>query len=205
MNSTQPIEVVQPLAAEESARADLYALLARLFYAGPTPELLVDIVASGPLPGQGESPLAQAWRGLQAASAVIDAATARQEYEDLFIGVGRAPISIYASHYLSETWKESTLVNLRDELERLGLRRQPGAVEPEDHLAGLLDVMRHLILGAQGGDVALQEGFFRSYLAAWYSRFVAAIEAQPQAAYYKSLGALLSAFFDIEVECFQIA
>jgi len=205
MISSQPLHFVKTLPVEEGARADLYALLARLLYAGPTPELLQGIAAAAPLAAENDGALAKAWRELQTACAAADAQAARQEYEDLFIGVGRAPISVYASHYLSENWKEHTVVNLRGELARLGLARQPDAVEPEDHVSGLLDVMRHLIVRAQDGDVALQESFFRSYLAAWYKRFGAAIEAQPNAAFYRTVGRLLVAFIDIEVECFQIA
>lgn len=205
MSPVQPVRFVPPVAIEERARADLYALLARLFYAGPDAALLAAIVAADDLVAAGDTPLSRAWRALQQASRSADAATVCQEYDDVFVGTGRAPVSIYAAHYLSENWKEHTLVNLRGELERLGLARQPGAVEPEDHLAGLLDVMRHLILRAQDGDIALQEGFFRSYLAGWYAKFAAAVAAEPGSVYYRYLSTVLVAFLDIEVECFQIA
>ena len=205
MNSPQPIRFVKTLPVEEGARADLYALLAHLFYAGPDEALLQRIVAADGLIADTGSPLAKAWAQLRKAAGATQARDAKQEYEDLFIGVGRAPISIYASHYLSENWKEHTLVNLRDELDRLGLARQGGAVEPEDHLAGLLDVMRHLVIRHEDGDVALQESFFRSYLSSWYARFVSNIGAEPRAAFYLSAGRLLQTFLDVEVECFQIA
>lgn len=192
------------LPEEEGARADLYALLARLFYAGPDATLHKQIADADGM-ADPESTLGRAWSALQAASLGMSAAQANQEYDDLFVGVGRAPVSIYASHYLSETWKENTLVNLRDELARLGLARQDNAREPEDHLAGLLDVMRHLILRSGDGDVAPQESFFRSYLAPWYGAFATEVQAQPQAAFYRHLSGLLIAFMDIEVECFQTA
>ena len=196
---------VPALPPEETARAALYALLARLFYAGPDADLLAAIASADEMAGAGESALTRAWHALQAASAAIDPLAARQEYDELFVSVGQAPVSIYASHYLSESWKEHTLVNLRDELARLGLARQPGAVEPEDHLAGLLDVMRHLILSAALADAAAQEGFFRSYLAPWYRRFGAAVAGEARANYYRRAAELLVAFLDIDVECFQIA
>ena len=205
MSTVQPLHFVPSMAVEERARADLYALLARLFYAGPDSALLADIAAAEGLVAPSDSALSRAWSALREASAAGQAAQARQEYDDIFVGAGRAPVSIYAAHYLTENWKDHTLVNLRGELDRLGLARQPGAVEPEDHLAGLLDVMRHLILRAQDGDIALQEGFFRSYLAPWYAKFVATVQADANAAYYRHVSALLCAFLDIEVECFQIA
>jgi len=193
-----------PLPAEEAARADLYALLARLLYAGPTAELLQGIADAEGMAAP-DSVLGQAWDALRAACASTSVSSAAQEYDDLFIATGRAPVSIYASHYLSANGKEQTLVNLRGELSRLGLQRQADAVEPEDHLAGLLDVMRHLILRAGDGDVALQEGFFRSYLAPCYRPFAAALQEQPQARFYRQLTQLFVCFLDIEVECFQIA
>jgi TorA maturation chaperone TorD len=192
------------LPEEEGARADLYGLLARLFYAGPDAALHRQIADADGM-ADPESPLGRAWAAVQAATLGMSASQATMEYDDLFVGVGRAPVSIYASHYLSETWKENTLVNLRSELLRLGLARQAQAREPEDHLAGLLDVMRHLILRSGNGDVALQEGFFRSYLAPWYRTFASEVQAQPQAAFYRHLSSLLAAFLDIEVECFQMA
>ena len=195
---------VRALPVEDAARADLYALLANLFYAGPTAELLQWIADADGM-AEPNSALGRAWSDLRAACVSATSASAIQEYDDLFVGTGRAPVSIYASHYLSESGKEQTLVNLRSELSRLGLERQPDAAEPEDHLAGLLDVMRHLILRGREDDAASQEGFFRSYLAPWHQAFGKAVEAQPDAFFYRQLTRLFVCFLDIEVECFQIA
>ena len=189
-------------APEEAVRADLYALLARLFYGGPDATVLAAIAAADRLVADGDAPLSRAWRELQAASAHADVAEVSDEFNRLYVGIGKAPISIYASYYLTENYKELTLVHLRDELERFGLARKPDAAEPEDHLAGLLDVMRHLVQRSEGG-YSVQSAFFNSYLKPWSERFCAATEQSEAAVYYKILCGLLNAYFALEVEYFE--
>ena len=202
MRTTHPVHLVRPQAPEDAARADLYALLARLFYAGPDVAVLAAITGADDLIANVDAPLSRAWRDFQAASRSVDVPQAGDEYVSLFVGVGKSPISIYASHYLSENYKELTLVHLRDELERLGLARKAAATEPEDHLAALLDVMQHLVRRSEN-DVLTQSAFFNSYLKPWHEKFCSAIEAAPAAAYYAPVSRLMKNYFAIEVEVFE--
>ena len=88
--------VVEP---EDQARADFYALLARLFSAPPDAALLAAISAAPALAlvrSDGDADvdrtaveLGRAWDELRSASAAVDVDAAREEYETLFIGVGR--------------------------------------------------------------------------------------------------------------------
>ena len=124
--------------------------------------------------------------------------------DEVFVGVGRAALSIYAGHYAHEKWKEEALADLRGELARLGLARNAGAVEPEDHLAALLEVMRHLITNPDvGADAALQEKFFGQYLSRWYGRFCDAVLEEPKSNFYRPVTRLLRSFLDIELESLQ--
>ena len=202
MTQSQPVKFVRSMAPEDAARTDIYALLARVFYAGPDAAVLAAIVNAEGLVAQSDVPLAKAWRDVQKASAQIDPQTASEEYTRLFVSVGKAPISIYASHYLSENYKELTLVHLREELDRLGLARKPDSTEPEDHLAGLLDVMRYLLQRSEG-DVTSQASFFNSYLKPWISQFTEAIDKNESSDYYRVLSRLIKAYFAIEVEYFE--
>lgn len=199
---SHPVHVTRPAAPEDAVRADIYALLARLFYAGPDAAVLQAIVAADGVTAEPSAPLSTAWRGLQTAAAAADPSETTDEYNRLFVGIGKAPVSIYASHYLTENYKELTLVHLRDELDRLGLARKPEAVEPEDHLAGLLDVMRHLVQRGEG-DFAAQAAFFNSYLKPWHVVFCTAIEASGAPPLYQALSRILRCFFEIEVEYFE--
>ena len=131
---------------EDRARADLYALLARLYYQGPDAGVLALIDQAGAaIPPETASPFAAAWRALAAAASSADPAAAQQEYDDLFIGTGRAEVSLYATYYLAETGREAILVELRTELAAMGLSRRETSREPEDHIAALFDVMRPML------------------------------------------------------------
>jgi TorA maturation chaperone TorD len=208
MTQVPPVSLAQPgqLASqptpEDAARAGLYALLARLFYAGPDQAVLDAIADADGLVADADTPLSQAWRELRAASRSANPQAAADEYISLFVGVGKSPVSVYASHYLTENYKELTLVHLRGELERLGLSRKAEATEPEDHLAALLDIMRHLVQ-RNDSDPSAQVAFFNSYLKPWYGRFCSAIETSGTAAYYKPLAHLMKCYFAIEVEVFE--
>ena len=203
-DASRPLQFVKPALKEDVARADLYALLARLFYQAPDAALLESIVKAQGLVGAPDTPLGQAWSALQAAARDADAQAIGDEFTMLFIGVGKAAVSVYASHYLSENYKELTLVHLREELGRLGLARKAEAVEPEDHVAGLLDVMRHLVQrGNADEDVMRQASFFRSYLAAWGEALCNAIEKADGVQFYRKVAGLLKALIAIEVEVFD--
>ena len=192
----------RPPAPEDAVRADLYALMARLFYAGPDAAVLAAIVSAQGLTDGTDAPLAAAWRALQAAAATADPVEVSAEYDRLFLGTGKSPVSLYASHYLTENYKELTLVHLRDELARLGLARKADAVEPEDHLAGLLEVMRHLVRRSEG-DFSAQTAFFNSYLGPWHGKLCGAIEAAGAPPLYQALARLIRVFLTNEIEYFE--
>ena len=120
------------LEAEDQARADLYALFARLFHAGPDADLLAAIAANGGA-GGGDAPFEQAWDALALVAARADANAARAEYDQVFVGTGKAEVTPYASHYLVESGREKILVTLRDELAGLGLRSEEHTSELQSH------------------------------------------------------------------------
>lgn len=193
---------MQMVVPEEAARADLYALLARLFYAGPDAALLDAIGSADNLVAAGPSDLSQSWAQFRMMCQSANPELASDEHTRLFVGVGKAPISVYASHYLTENYKELTLVHLRDELERLGLARKADIAEPEDHIAGLLEVMRHLVQ-RNAADPGSQAAFFRSYLQPWHEKFCAAVVSFEGASFYRALCHLMKSYFAVEVEYFE--
>src|SRR5690606_3264817 len=83
---------------EEGARADMYGLLATLYFDAPGTELLNAIAQAQP---QGDSLLGQAWTEVSEACRNMEAAQIRSEYQQLFIGVGKPEILPYGSYYLS--------------------------------------------------------------------------------------------------------
>lgn len=191
-------------AEEDRARADHYALIAQLFYAPPDAGLLDELAGTGSVLGQGEGPLADAWKGLAAQAAHLDAAAVEAEYERLFLGIGKPEVMLYGSFYQTGFLNEEPLADLRDDLIKLGLGRRDGVGETEDHIAALSEVMRHLIVtGPDEAGLFRQYEFFTRHLQPWYGALCDALAATPQAEFYKRVGALTRAYFDIETEAFS--
>ncbi|HSS28896.1 MAG TPA: molecular chaperone TorD family protein, partial [Usitatibacter sp.] len=143
------IRVERPLAAEEAARGDFYALLARFFGSAPDGELLASLAAAGPLPEGSHADLARAWRDLTAAASAMDGPAADEEYDVLFGGMGKAAVSIYAGAYSGATAVEHPRVRIQRDLAAAGLAHH-APTEPEDHFAALFDAMRVLATGGAG-------------------------------------------------------
>lgn len=191
-------------AEEDRARADHYALIAQLFYAPPDAVLLKELATAGAALGQGDGPLAEAWKALAKAAAVLDAASAQLEYEQLFVSIGKPEVMLYGSFYQAGFLNEEPLADLREDLIKLGLARREGVGETEDHLAALSEVMRHLVVtGPDEAGLNRQYEFFTRHLQPWYSKCCDALAVAPQAVFYGYVGALTRAYFDIESEAFS--
>ena len=202
-----PVTMHRPLAAEEAARADFYALLSRLFQSPPDGALLQALAAAAPIAAEGDRRLAQAWQGLVDASSAMDAEAAFDEYDALYGGVGKSPVSIYAGAYSGATAIDHPRVRIRADLAGLGLAPREAATEPEDHFAALFDAMRVLVAGGAGrgpATVPEQRRFFEAHLAPAFEGFVKATAAAPRANYYRRVAALAAAFLAIESESFEL-
>jgi TorA maturation chaperone TorD len=200
-------ELAAAVSPEDRARADFYALISRLFYAGPDAALLAAIAHADEIVAEAENiSLAESWKSLTSAAAAMDAEAAQEEYESVFVGTGKAEITPYASNYLAESMKENVLVRLRAELAATGLERDQGAAECEDHFSGLCEVMRHLIgLGSDDAAVQKQKSFLMRYLVPTYAGFCDAVTVSPNTNFYKHVARFTKAFLDVETESFQIA
>lgn len=200
-----PVTLHRTTAPEEAARADFYALLAALLNAPPDAAFLANLAAAGAL--EGDPTLAHAWQGLMRASAAMDADAAAEEYEALFAGVGKAVVSIYAGYYTGAPSRDHPRVRIQGALAALGLARDPRAIEPEDHFAGLFEVMRVLVAGGAGrpaATLAEQKHFYEEHVEAGAARFFAALGAAAQANYYRHVAAVGAAFTAIESQSFQL-
>ena len=204
------IALRRQVAAEDEARANFYALLARLYADAPDAALLRAIAAADELPvvalGGAANDLAQAWRMLIAASAAMDAEAAADEYQDLFTGVGKSEVSLFASGYVSRTGG-SVLADVRAALVQLGLGKQEGTSLYEDHLAAVCETMRVLIGGAPGVEPCpfeQQREFFAGYVSPWVSACCDAIEISPIANYYRRVAEFTQYFMAIERDSFAI-
>jgi TorA maturation chaperone TorD len=196
-----------PLAPEDAARAEFYALLARLFAAAPDAPVLASLGASDLWTDDGTTPLATAWNQLVLASRAMDAEAADDEYTMLFIGVGRSEVDLHAAHWIANAAADPPLVGVRDDLAALGLGRRAGSVLYEDHLAALCETMRILIAGTAERpplDVATQQAFFERRIAPWVFVCCAAIEQSSVANYYRRVAQFASLFMAVERDSFAI-
>ena len=197
---------VSDVAPEDQARADFYALLARLWYAAPDEGLLRAIAGGQDAAAEGEHrALAEAWRELREAAARTDATAARDEYDAAFVGTGKAEVSLYSSYYLVPTARERVLVALRDELSELGLARTGATHEPEDHFAALCEIMRHLI-GSGTADAALQrqKNFFANYMNRAYNPLTNQVMVSTKTTFYKYVARFTKAFCDVEAASLEM-
>ncbi|HUP98535.1 MAG TPA: molecular chaperone TorD family protein [Usitatibacter sp.] len=202
-----PVTVRRTLAAEDAARADFYALLARFFVAAPDAALLANLAAADAIPADGDPALSRAWRDLVDASSAMDADAARDEFAALFEGVGKAEVSVYAGFYGGAPSIDHPRVRIQADLAALGLARPSTVTEPEDHYSGLFEAMRVLVAGgaARGAaTVAEQKRFFQDHLQPGMGRFFTAVGRSPAANYYRHVAAVGAAFTALESESFQL-
>ena len=198
----QPMQFVRTPVPEDQARANFYGLLSRLFYAPADAELLGALAQADELEAEAEV-LAQRWRELCAAAAKADPEAVRDEFDTVFIGTGKAPVTLFTTAYSIRYANEVPLVALRSELNDLGLARREGAGEPEDHIAALCDVMRYLV-AQQQADLEAQKRFFEQWIQPNVESLCAAIEKSERTAFYKHVGRLAKAFFSLEQSAFEM-
>jgi TorA maturation chaperone TorD len=191
---------------EETARAEIYGLLAHLYYAPPAHELLESIrVAVTEAPAAGAF-LEEPWRAFVGTAREMSDRDVSVEYDALFGGVGKPELYLFGSHYLSGFLNERPLAKLRTDLAALGLERDEAMPETEDHFAYLCEVMRYLIAG---DDVAVanltkQREFFSTHVQPWAQQMCDAIAQHPKAKFYASLAGFTSAFFSVEAQGFDL-
>jgi TorA maturation chaperone TorD len=204
MTTTQPMNFESPDQGEETARADLYGVLAELLYEPPSQAILDTIAASH---AEGERVLEHAWNDLAAACRETNPDTVRDEYEQLFIGVGKPEIMLYGSYYLSGFLMEKPLAALRTDLAALGLQRVETVAESEDHVATLCEVMRYLITSddVEIANLAAQKKFFAGHMQPWVGDLCVAIDNHPHAVFYKRVAHLAQSFFEVEMQAFEMA
>jgi len=191
---------------EETARAEIYGLLAQLYYAPPGPELLGALrVAVTEAPAAGAF-LEEPWRRLVGSARAESDADIASEYEALFGGVGKPDVYLFGSHYMSGFLNERPLAQLRDDLQALGLSRDEAMPETEDHIAYLCEVMRYLIAGddVEVANLTRQREFFTRHLQPWAVSLCETIAAHPRARFYSALAGFTQAFVSVEQQGFDL-
>jgi len=191
---------------EETARAEVYGLLAALYYAAPSADLHENMrIAVTEAPAAGAL-LESSWGELVAAARAQSLADIAQEYDALFGGVGKPELYLFGSHYLSGFLNEKPLAALRTDIAALGLARDETMPETEDHVAYLCEVMRYLIAGddVEVANLTRQREFFAHHVQPWLPMMCDAVMQHPRARFYRALAAFTQAFISVEAQGFDM-
>ena len=191
---------------EETARAEIYGLLAALYYSAPSAELYANLcvaVTEAPSPG---AFLESSWADLVAAARSNSQADIAQEYDALFGGMSKPEIYLFGSHYLSGFLNEKPLAILRSDIAALGLARDETMSETEDHVAYLCEVMRYLIAGddVEVANLTRQREFFTRHIQSWMSKMCEVLTQHPKADFYRALAVFTQTFISIEEQSFDM-
>lgn len=193
---------IETIGEEDAMRADLYAFLGSVLFNPPSQEIL-DSMKS--LNGD-DSEMGHAFNNL-AKLASRDSKSAVDEYNGLFIGMGRGELLPYASYYLTGFLNEKPLAKLRNSMRELGIARQDKVVEPEDHIGSLLEMMSGLISGQYGDPASLevQREFFNTHIEPWAGHFFKDLEGAELSELYLPVGTIGRVFMKIEKDAFAMS
>ncbi|NOH79736.1 molecular chaperone [Vibrio sp. RE86] len=177
---------------QQTIRAEIYLVLSTLFRQTPTQELIAFLSDIDTEPS--ESAMQQAWNQLKQTALDSDQNALVDEYQELFIGIGRGEVVPFASWHLTGSLMEKPLASIRHDLELLGLERAEQVKEPEDHIAALCEVMSALT----NEEEELQQLFFNKHIGTWYPSFIKQINQAEHANFYLSVAKLADAFMTLE-------
>lgn len=192
------------IGSEDQMRADLYALLANLLFNPPSQEIL-DLVCN--LDGDQNTEMGQAFDALSVIAGKASLVDIRDEFNGLFIGMGRGELLPYGSYYLTGFLNEKPLATLRNTMRDLGIQKIESVKEPEDHIGRLCEMMSGLILGAYGEPAGLdvQKQFFSDHVGTWAGHFFADLESAKSSRFYQPVGTIGRLFVEIETNAFAMA
>ena len=184
---------------QDVMRANTYGLLAALL-AKPLTAQLLDLVShiDDEAASAEQGAMASAWKmlALAARRATLDGLD--DEYHDLFIGIGRGEVVPYGSWYMTGFLLDKPLVELRNDLQALGIERQDGVREPEDHVAALCETMSMIINDGAAIGFEFQRRFFSCHVEPWMGLFFADLQQATSAVFYRAVGHLGQQFLEIE-------
>ena len=190
------------VSGEDMMRANLYGLLGNVLFRPPSKEILEDLKA---LSGD-ETDMGQAFNTLAKIAGSTDETTALDEYNVLFVGMGRGELLPYCSYYLTGFLNEKPLAKLRNSMRELGIARNEDVKEPEDHIGSLFEMMSGLILGRYGepAGIKIQQEFFSSHIEPWAEHFFKDLEAAKSSRLYQPVGTIGRLFIEIETNAYSM-
>ncbi|MGI9350466.1 MAG: TorD/DmsD family molecular chaperone [Rhizobiaceae bacterium] len=187
---------------EDKMRADLYGLLGNVLFLPPTEQVINTIQG---LAGD-ETEMGKAFNALAKIALKTPLPEVKDEFDGLFIGMGRGELLPYGSYYLTGFLNEKPLAKLRNTMSSLGIEREESVKEPEDHIGRLFEMMSGLIAGRYGAPVDLsgQKEFFQNHIEPWAGHFFADLEAAKLSKFYQPVGTIGRLYVEIESNAFSM-
>ncbi|HDM8232897.1 TPA: molecular chaperone [Vibrio campbellii] len=183
---------------EQTLRTEIYLVLSALFRSAPSEDMIEFLTSLEVEPS--ESAMQKAWIALQQAAKDSNREALEDEYQDLFIGIGRGEVMPFGSWHMTGAMMEKPLAEIRHDLELLGFERDENVKEPEDHIAALCEVMSMLT----GEEEDLQQAVFNKHIAPWFNSFTQQLENAESASFYKPAAQLCEAFLTLEQVRFSV-
>jgi TorA maturation chaperone TorD len=179
-------------------RTDSYALLGALLTAPPSRvvlSLVKELDWGHNLPADLQDALAE----LSRCGSTVPEAGIAAEYNRLFVGLGSGELVPYASWYRDKIIQSTPLAAVRSDLVRLGIARQPGTSESEDHAGALCEVMALLSVPGNVSD-SWQGAFFGKHILPWMMQFFTDMRKAAQTPFYSAVAGFGSVFLAWEKE-----
>jgi TorA maturation chaperone TorD len=188
------VNVATVESSDQARRAAFYSLLAGLLRNAPDADVLAYCLSLDTTDQKSE--LGAAVNTLVLAAKHSEPQRLKEEFHELFIGLGRGELVPYGSWYQTGFLMERPLGQLRADLAKLGFERSDDVHEPEDHIAALMEVMAMLIY--EGAPQEQQRLFFETHISSWAKDFMKDLSVAETATFYRSVARLGSAFVAIE-------
>lgn len=177
---------------EQTLRTEIYLILSALFRSAPSEEMLDFLKTLEVEPSL--SAMQQAWISVRQAADQAEREALDDEYQNLFIGIGRGEVLPFASWHRTGSMMEKPLADIRHDLELLGIEREENVKEPEDHISALCEVMSMLT----SEEERLQQAVFNKHISPWFSVFNHQLVNAESADFYKPVAQLCEAFLTLE-------
>jgi len=210
-----PVRSEEDVIAEQDqlTRAAVYELLGSLLAAPPDENRLAVLrqieafeheSPEQESAGATASEIQMGWSLLNQASLKASPAEIEDEYFALFVGLGRGELVPFGSWYMTGFLMEKPVAILRRDLQSLGIEREEGVSETEDHIAALCEAMGLLIRNGSEIGFERQKQFFNDHLEPWAKTFFSDLQHADSAHFYRSVGFFGESIMKFETEYFAM-
>jgi TorA maturation chaperone TorD len=186
-------------ASHANIRTDIYVTLAALLVSPPSEEHL-NVLGHLEWDEDISEGMLNALETLRLASRDYQPDVVGNEYNTLFVGLGCGELIPYASWYRESMIQSLPLASLRSDLFRLGIVRQAGNHDSEDHAGALCEIMALISEKQNNVPYETQSEFFERHIASWLTAFFKDLESAKSAGFYRMVGSLGGCFLESERE-----